>query len=225
MKIYDGTGMIAEKSQAAILPIRLQGTEYTHFSRLRNIIRLRLFPKITITIQPHTYIKVPAGLKGKDSRKYSGAILANLMTEMMFETSHYRQTLFSALLEARKIHGGGKIVVEDMERKPSSYNDLITRTIIIGKQLKKITAADENVGVLLPNTTKTLNIILGLQLYGRVPAMLNYSIGAAGMVSACATAQIKTVLTSRRFIELAKLTDEAEHLEADVKLVYLEDIA
>ena len=89
MKIYDGTGMIADKSQAAILPIRIQGAEYTYFSRLRNIIRLRLFPKITITIQPHTFIKAPAGLKGKDSRKFSGAILADLMTETMFHTSHY----------------------------------------------------------------------------------------------------------------------------------------
>jgi acyl-[acyl-carrier-protein]-phospholipid O-acyltransferase/long-chain-fatty-acid--[acyl-carrier-protein] ligase len=55
--------------------------------------------------------------------------------------------------------------------------------------------------------------------------MLNYSIGSKGMISACRTGQIKTVLTSRRFIELAKLTDEAEHLEAEVKIVYLEDIA
>ncbi len=225
MKIYDGTGMVADKSEAAILPIRIDGAEYTHFSRLRNIVRLRLFPKITIQILPHTFVSPPPELRGKNRRKYSGHILADIMTEMMFATSHYRQTVFASLLEARKIHGGKHTVAKDLERIPLSYDTLITRTIAIGNALRKISVEGENVGVFLPNSTKTLSIILGLQLYGRVPAMLNYSTGSAGMVSACSTAQIKTVLTSRRFIELGKLTEEAGHLSEQVKLVYLEDLA
>jgi len=225
MKIYDGTGMVADKSEAAILPVRIEGAEYTHFSRLRNIVRLRLFPKITIQILPHTFVSPPPELRGKNRRKYSGHILADIMTEMMFATSHYRQTVFASLLEARKIHGGKHTVANDLERIPLSYDNLITRTIVIGNALKKTTVEGENVGVFLPNSTKTLSVILGLQLYGRVPAMLNYSTGSAGMVSACNTAQVKTVLTSRRFIELGKLSAEAEHLGEQVKLVYLEDLA
>ncbi|HEY8219213.1 MAG TPA: AMP-binding protein [Methylobacter sp.] len=225
MKIYDGTGMVADKSEAAILPVRIEGAEYTHFSRLRNIVRLRLFPKITIQILPHTFVSHPQGLTGKNRRKYSGHILADIMTEMMFSTSHYRQTIFASLLEARKIHGGKHRVANDMERKPLSYDDLITRSIIIGNALKKASVEGENVGVFLPNSTKTLAVILGLQLYGRVPTMLNFSTGSAGMISACNTAQVKTVLTSRRFIEMGKLTEDAEHLGEQVKLVYLEDLA
>jgi len=225
MKIYDGTGMVADKSEAAILPVRIEGAEYTHFSRLRNIVRLRLFPKITIQILPHTFVTHPEGLTGKNRRKYSGHVLADIMTEMMFATSHYRQTIFASLLEARKIHGGKHRVANDMERKPLCYDDLITRSIIIGNVLKKTTAERENVGVFLPNSTKTLAVILGLQLYGRVPTMLNFSTGSAGMISACNTAQVKTVLTSRRFIEMAKLNDDAEHLGEQVQLVYLEDLA
>ncbi len=225
MKIYDGTGMVADKSAAAILPVRIDGAEYTHFSKLRNIVRLRLFPKITIQILPHTYVSPPQGLTGKSRRKYSGHVLADIMTEMMFATSHYRQTVFASLLEARKIHGGKHIVANDLDRVPLSYDNLITRVIAIGNALKGMTSEGENVGVFLPNTTKTLSVVLGLQLYGRVPAMLNYSTGSAGMVSACGIALVKTVLTSRRFIELGKLSGEAEHLAEQVKLVYLEDVA
>ena len=225
MKIYDGTGMVADKSEAMILPIRIEGAEYTHFSRLRNIVRLRLFPKITIQILPPTHINAPATLKGRTRRKFSGHVLADIMTDMMFATSHYRQTLFSGLLEARKIHGGSHTVVEDLERKPLSYDTLITRTICIGDVLKTITEKDENVGVLLPNSTKTLCVVLGLQLYGRIPAMLNYSTGSAGMLSACNTALVKTVLTSRRFLEQGKLQNEAAQLAQKVKLIYLEDLA
>jgi acyl-[acyl-carrier-protein]-phospholipid O-acyltransferase/long-chain-fatty-acid--[acyl-carrier-protein] ligase len=65
MKIYDGPGMVADKSGATILPIRIDGAEYTHFSRLRNIIRLRLFPKITIQILPPAHISAPPSLKGR----------------------------------------------------------------------------------------------------------------------------------------------------------------
>ena len=225
MKIYDGTGMVADKSGASILPVRINGAEYTPFSRLRNIVRLRWFPKITIQILPPTKIEVDKTLAGKLRRKHCGHILAEIMSEMIFETGNYKQTLFSALLEARTIHGGKHTVAEDLERKPLSYNALITRTIAIGNALKKITEAEENIGVFLPNSVKTLNVILGLQLFGRVPAMLNYSTGSNGMLSACKTAEIKTVLTSRRFIELGKLTDEAEALEKNVNLVYLEDLA
>ena len=225
MKIYDGTGMVADKSGAAILPIRIEGAQYTHFSKLRNIVRLRLFPKITIKILPPTHINAHKELSGKNRRKYSGHVLADMMTEMMFATSHYRQTIFSGLLEARNIHGGKHTVAEDLERTPLSYDNLITRTIAIGNALKKITEAQEHVGVFLPNSTKTLCVVLGLQLHGRIPAMLNYSTGAAGMLSACQTAKIKTVLTSRRFIELGKLSEEADYLAKQTQMVYLEDLA
>ncbi len=225
MKIYDGTGMVADKSGASILPVRIHGAEYTHFSKLRNIVRLRWFPKITIKILPHTIITAKQELRGKSRRKYCGHILTDLMGEMIFSTSHYKQTLFSGLLEARKIHGGKHTVAEDLERQPLSYNALITRTIAIGNALRAITHAAENVGVFLPNSTKTLNVVLGLQLYGRVPAMLNYSTGSKGMTSACKTAEIKTVLTSRRFIDLAKLSEDADTLAKNVNLVYLEDLA
>jgi acyl-[acyl-carrier-protein]-phospholipid O-acyltransferase/long-chain-fatty-acid--[acyl-carrier-protein] ligase len=224
MKIYDGTGMVADKSGASILPVRIHGSEYTHFSRLRNIVRLRLFPKITIQILPHTIITADPEIKGKSRRKYCGHVLTELMSEMIFATSHYQQTLFSALLEARTIHGGKHVVTEDMDREPLTYNTLITRTIAIANALINITQEKENVGIYLPNSTKTLNIVLGLQLHGRVPAMLNFSTGSSGMASACKTAQVKTVLTSRRFIEMGKLGDDAEKLAEQVNLVYLEDL-
>lgn len=225
MKIYDGTGMVADKSDAMILPIQITGAKYTLFSKLRGIVQLRWFPKITLTILPPTHIHARKELTGKNRRKSSGHILADLMAEMQFAASGTRQTIFSNLLDARCIHGGKHIVAEDLERSPISYDALITRTLIIGNALKKITAKNENVGVMLPNSTKTLFVLLGLQYAERVPAMLNFSTGAAGMISACQTAQIKTVLSSRKFIELAHLENDIAALSEKVNVVYLEDLA
>ncbi len=225
MKIYDGTGMVADKSGATLLPIRIDGAQHSHFSKLRGIYRQHWFPRITIHILPPTRIETHGDISGKARRKHSGHILADIMTDMMFSTSHYRQTIFSALLEARRAHGGKHTVAEDMERSPWSYDALIARSIIVGKLIKSITQPGENVGLLLPNACKTVSVILGLQLYKRTPAMLNYTLGAAGMSSTCRTGQINIVLTSRKFIELAHLDNEAAVLAKHVKLVYLEDMA
>jgi acyl-[acyl-carrier-protein]-phospholipid O-acyltransferase / long-chain-fatty-acid--[acyl-carrier-protein] ligase len=225
MKVYDGTGMVADKTQATILPIRIAGAQYTYFSKLHKIVRLRLFPQISIHISTPTRISAPENLKGKERRAYCGHLLADIMSTMMFETSHYRQPIFSSLLNARKIHGGQHIIVEDLDRSTLSYNNLITRSIALGHELSNITIPGENVGVFLPNSYKTLLSILGLQLHGRVPAMLNYSMGAANIVSACQTAKVKTIITSRRFIELGRLQEEAKQLEKHGSLIFLEDLA
>lgn len=225
MKIYDGTGMVADKSKATILPIRISGAQYTHFSKLQRIVRLRLFPKITIHISTPTHISAPDNLKGKSRREYCGHLLADIMTKMMFDTSPYRQTIFSSLLESRKIHGGRHRITDDLDRNRLSYNNLITRSIVLGQAFKNMTELGDNVGIFLPNSSTTLITILGLQLYGRVPAMLNYSLGSVSVLSACQTAQIKIVLTSHRFITLGNLTDEAEQLSKQCVLIYLEDLA
>jgi len=224
MKIYDGTGMIANKTQAAVLPIRLAGSQYSYFSRLKKTHRLKLFPKITIHIQPHSFITPPSNLKGRARHTYSSQQITALMTRMMFASSRYQQTIFSSLLEARRRHGGRHLIVEDNDRQPLNYNALITRTFIVGNLLKKLTNETEKTGILLPNSTKTLNVILGLQLYNRIPAMINFSMGSAGMVSVCKTAMIKTVVTSRRFISLANLEADLETLRSSVQIIFLEDL-
>jgi acyl-[acyl-carrier-protein]-phospholipid O-acyltransferase/long-chain-fatty-acid--[acyl-carrier-protein] ligase len=144
---------------------------------------------------------------------------------MQFMASKTQQTLFASLLDARDIHGGNHEVAEDLERIPLSYNALITRSLIIGNALKNMTETDENIGLLLPNSSKTLCVLLGLSIHQRVPAMLNYSTGSAGMIAACQIANVKTVLSSRRFIELAHLENEATLLKEHVNILYLEELA
>lgn len=225
MKIYDGAGLVADKADAMVLPVRLDGAQYTPFSRMRGVLRLRWFPKITINLLPPRRLDAPDDLRGDERRKHLGTQLEDLMTEMVFATTSHRSTLFSALLDARKIHGGGRLVLEDMQRKPWSYNNLIARTLILGDVLAGLTIEGEVVGLLLPSVNSTVAVLLGLQLRRRIPALLNYSAGVRAMQSACSAARVHTVVTSRRFVEVAKLEADATMLGEHVKLVYLEDLA
>lgn len=226
MKVYEGPGMIADKSGAMVLPIRIDGAQYTPFSRLRGKVRLRWFPKITLTILPPRHMQLPDELKGRKRRAAAGLHLYDVMKEMLFETSDTQKTLFQSLLDARAIHGGSHKIVDDVQRQPLSLDALILRSIILGGAIARRCAKGENVGVLLPNMVATITTFFGLQAYGRVPAMLNFSMGSLSVLSACRTAAIKTVLTSHKFIATAKLEETANALtEAGVELIYLEDMA
>ena len=69
MKIYEGPGTIADLAQAQILPVRIQGAQYTPFSRLKGKLRLRWFPKITITPFSQPNLQSAQALHGRhDSR-------------------------------------------------------------------------------------------------------------------------------------------------------------
>ncbi len=225
MKIYDGPGLVADKSGATVLPVRIDGAQYTPFSRMRGRVRLRWFPKITLTILPGRKLAPPKEVRGRARRKAAGRMLSELMTETVFETSNYRRTLFDALLDARRIHGGNHHVIEDTERRPASYNRLIAASFALGTQLARATKPGERVGLLLPSANATLMTFMGLQAYGRVPAMLNFTVGAKGMRSACQTATLRTVITSRRFVEAGKLEETVAQLGQQVRIIYLEDLA
>jgi len=224
MKVYEGPGMIADKADAMILPVRLDGVQHTPFSRLKGKVPLRKFPKITITILPPQKFEIAPDIKGRKRRAEAGMKLYKVMEEMMFITGDREQTLYQALLRARYINGDDAIIAEDIERKPMKFKRLIQGSLVLGHKIAAFTEKGENVGLMLPNSTGALTTFFALQAFGRVPAMLNFSVGSQAMASACQTAKVKTVLTSRRFIELGRLTDLIDEISKHAGIVYLEDI-
>ena len=225
MKVYDGPASIANLAGAPLLPIRISGAQYTFFSRLKGIVRLRWFPKITITILEPERVEAPRDIRGSALRTRLSSQLYDIMSRMMFETSNAKQTLFSALLDARSIHRGKTHILEDIKFEPMSYNRLVTGSFVLGKRLAQATPGEKHVALLLPNASAAIAAFFGLHAYGRVPAMLNFSAGAKNMLAACTAAEIKTVVTSRAFIDAGNLEAEVEALAAQTNVVYLEDIA
>ena len=224
MKIYNGPGLVADRSDATVLPIRIDGAQYTPFSRLRGRVRLRWFPKISLTILPARKISAPDEVRGRERRKYAGKALTDIMTDMMFATGNPHRTLFESVLDAQRIHGSNHLVVEDIERQPMTYRQILTRAFIVGNKIHEYHEHGEYVGIFLPNSTGTMSVFLGLQIYGQVPAMLNFTAGARGMLQACETARIKTVYTSRRFIQAGRLQSTVDQLATKVNIIYLDDL-
>ena len=226
MKVYDGAGLIADKSGAMVVPVKIDGPERTIFSRLkRDQVRRAWWPKVTVTIMPPVRLHVDPELKGKNRRRAAGAALYDIMSDLVFETADIERGVFSALIEAGQLHGWRRTALEDPVTGTMSYARLVMGANILGRKLQALLPdAKKPVGLMLPNANGAAVTFFALASAGRVPAMINFSAGPAAVLSACRAAQVDTILTSRAFIEKGRLGSLIEGIEGTVRLIYLEDV-
>jgi acyl-[acyl-carrier-protein]-phospholipid O-acyltransferase/long-chain-fatty-acid--[acyl-carrier-protein] ligase len=224
MKVYEGPGAIAQMANARVLPVRIDGAQYSVFSRMRGKVRLKWFPKVMLTFLPPVKFDAPDGMRGVALRQHQADRLYDVMTDMVFRTSNIDQPMFEALLDARATHGGKHQIVEDIQRNPVTYDRLVLGSFILGRRIAAAVPGQKHVALLLPNAAGTLVTIFGLHAFGRVPAMLNFSTGAVNMAAACVAAQVSTIVTSRRFIEAGEMEETLRLLAENRKVIYLEDV-
>ena len=225
MKIYDGAAMIADKSDAMIVPARIDGAESTIFSRLKSSqVHRRLFPKITVTILEPVKLKLDPALKGRRRRQAAGAALYDIMSDLMYRSTPTDRTLSEALIEAATVHGVNWLAIEDPISGQLTYKKLLTAIAVLGRKLMPLAAEGKALGVMLPTSNGGVVTTFAVLSAGRVPAMINFSSGAANIRGACRAAEINTILTSRAFVEKGRLDHVVAQLAADLRIVYLEDI-
>ena len=225
MKVYDGAGLIADKTQAFVVPVRIDGLEQTPFSRLsRDQVRRRWFPRVKVTILEPKKLEVAPDLKGKRRRQAAGAALYQIMSDLVYRTSETGETVVEAVIAAAEKHGPGRVAVEDPVTGELTYKRLLIGAAVLGRKLMGLAKEGEAVGLMLPNANGAAVTLLGLMSAGRVPAMINFTAGATNILAACKAAEIKTIVTSRAFIEKGRLDALIEALKAEVAIVYLEDV-
>ena len=141
-----------------------------------------------------------------------------------FDSAEAQSTIFDTLIAASRKHGLKKPILEDQERNPLSYLDLIRASFALGRKIAAFTQKGERVGVMLPSSSGGVVTFFALHAFGRVPTMLNFTAGIRNLKAACELAGVKTVLTSHRFVEQGKLHDLVDALETLTNVVYLEDV-
>jgi acyl-[acyl-carrier-protein]-phospholipid O-acyltransferase/long-chain-fatty-acid--[acyl-carrier-protein] ligase len=147
-----------------------------------------------------------------------------MLLSVSFEAHRAKISVFDALVEARQTFGAKKPILEDQERNPLSYTDLIRAAFALGRKIAAFTKPGDRVGVMLPASSASVVTFFALHAFGRVPAMLNFTAGIRNLKAACELAGIKRVLTSHRFVEQGKLHDLVDALETLTTVTYLEDV-
>ncbi|MBV9426858.1 MAG: AMP-binding protein, partial [Bradyrhizobiaceae bacterium] len=225
MKVYDGVGLIADKTGALVVPVRIDGLEATPFSRLAHTqVRRRWFPKVVVTILEPVKLTVDAALVGRHRRQAAGAALYEVMSDLVFRTTSTERTVLEAVIEAATVHGPHRTAVEDPVTGALSYKRLLIGAAVVGRKLMPRAAEGKAIGVMLPNANGAAVAILGLMSAGRVPAMINFTAGASNILAACRAAEVMTIVTSRAFIEKGKLGPLVTQLQTRAEIVYLEDV-
>ena len=220
MKLYDVPALVAARTAVQIVPVHIDGVAQSRFGGTGA--HRQLVGRVRLTIGRAAQVTAATGLPARERRRRAARDLLKIMQRLDVD-ARAPTTLFDALLAAAATHGAGLRVLEDSTGAEYSYGRLLRTSIGLGWLASRLSAEREVVGVLLPNLGVTVCAVFGLTAYRRVPAMLNYSAGPGALAAACRAAAIKTVISSRSFIDSARLHHLLPALER-VRLVYLEDL-
>lgn len=225
MKVYDGAAMVADKTSSMVVPVRIEGLEKSYFSRLTaQHVRRRLFPKVKVTILEPVKLEVAQELRGRQRRAAAGSALYQVMSDLVFRTQDIGKTVLEKIIETANERGMKELAVQDPVAGSLSYGKLLTAAAVLGEKFEHLYAGQQTLGIMLPNANGACAALLGVMSAGKVPAMINFTAGAANILSACKAAEVRTVLTSRAFVEQAKLGPVVQEIGRSVDIVWLDDL-
>jgi acyl-[acyl-carrier-protein]-phospholipid O-acyltransferase/long-chain-fatty-acid--[acyl-carrier-protein] ligase len=221
MKVYPVPALAALRSGAEIFPVHIaypvpgmgQPRRVPFLTRVRSGVTLHVLAARRID-------SVPAG-SARRRRALATLRLTTIMRDAALEANAFKP-LFECFIDACAAHGRNTAIMEDAQGA-HTYGEILRASMALGRLLKRVTGDKERVGVLLPNVPVTVEVVLGLSATGRVAVMFNYSGGTTAVRVARSAAGVRTVVTSRRFIEQARLQPLLEALAGCV-IVYLEDL-
>ncbi|MCX6896610.1 MAG: AMP-binding protein [Verrucomicrobia bacterium] len=111
-----------------------------------------------------------------------------------------------------------RFAMADAQTAKVTFSAALVRTVFLARRLKKIWANQKMVGLLLPPSVPGALVNWAALLCGKVPVNLNYTLADDALASCARQCELKTVVTSRAFLEKVKLKVPGE-------VFYLEDLA
>ena len=113
-----------------------------------------------------------------------------------------------------------RFAMADQNRPRVSALQALIGSIVLARTLRPYWEGQDQVGVLLPPTVAGALVNVAAPLCGKTIANLNYTVGKSGLEAAVRLAGLRTIVTSRTFIEKAKL-----ELPHGPSVIWLEDVA
>lgn len=225
IRLFRAVARIAMQADARIVPIFVGGARHLPFSLTPAAQAPRSwFPRLLITaLAPMTMAEL------LERAGYSQTTTANALFDRFAEAriaaTDPDRSVFLAIRDAADRYGASRPIVEDVISGTLSYRRLLTGARVLGRRFEAMTAPGEAVGVLLPNANGAVLSMLGLLSAARVAAMINYTAGPANVAAAVGTAAIRTIVSTRAFVEKADLAGVVAAAErAGASMVWLEDL-
>jgi acyl-[acyl-carrier-protein]-phospholipid O-acyltransferase/long-chain-fatty-acid--[acyl-carrier-protein] ligase len=223
MKLFDGTGFLLHKTSAKVITCYLRGANRLPLCPHPGW--RRWFPTVTAHFSALLTPPKLEHLSNVKARTQMTDWLRNQMTEHQFqvEMEFGPKDVLSAIVQAAR-RDPKQIALEDASRQPLTFRRLLVGADVLAQPLQDILLPNaERVGILLPNVNALPVLLLSLWHLGRTPAILNFSTGTATMLACAQLAGLKQIITSRAFLERARL-QVGPLTEAGIQFIYLEDV-
>jgi acyl-[acyl-carrier-protein]-phospholipid O-acyltransferase/long-chain-fatty-acid--[acyl-carrier-protein] ligase len=223
MKLFDGTGFLIFKTRPKVITAYLRGARRLPFSR--NPEAKRWFPRLSVHFSPVLSPPKLGHVSATEGRRRLTDWLRGQMVRQQFETEQEfgAATVPAAILGMAR-QWPGRVVVQDVSLKELTYRRLLAGADLLAARWKQWPEAETpRVGVLLPNVNAMPVALLSLWAAGKVPAVLNYSVGPAALLGCARLAGLKRIITARSFIHHLNL-DPAPFKAAGIEWVFLEEI-
>lgn len=112
----------------------------------------------------------------------------------------------------------GRLALADLRSPSVSYWRTLVAALAMAHRLKPAWEGQTNVGIMLPASMGAAVVNLAAALAGKTAVNLNFTTGRAGVESAARQAKLRTIITSREFLEKAKI-----ERPSGVALIFAED--
>ncbi len=224
MKLFEGTGFLLLKTNAKVITCYLRGARRLPYSPNPN--RKFLFPKVCAHFSDLLTAPKPEGMSMIRARQRVTRWVYDTMVRQQFECDFAASpdSVLGFIVETARQFPTND-VLQDVSRKRLTLRRLLAGAAALAEQWPARLSAEkgECVGVLLPNSNAVPATLLSLWSVSKVPAIFNFSTGIPTMLACAKLAGVKNIITSKLFLERAKLNLQPM-TDAGVNIIYLEDV-
>jgi acyl-[acyl-carrier-protein]-phospholipid O-acyltransferase/long-chain-fatty-acid--[acyl-carrier-protein] ligase len=208
-----GFERIMKDVEAPIIPVALDGVWGSVFSFEKGRFLWKLPRHIPCRVTVNFGKPLPHTATPFEVRQ----CVQELMAEAWEHRKAHMRPLHRAFVRSARRHSF-RMAMADATSPRVTFSAALMRTVFLARRLKQVWAGQPMVGLLLPPSVPGALVNFAALLMGKVPVNLNYTVSEATLASCIRQCRIKTVLTSRTFLDKVKL-------KVPGPVVFLEEVA
>ena len=212
MPFRRGFERIMKDVEAPIIPVALDGVWGSIFSFERGRFLWKWPRRIPHPITVNYGKAMPHTASPFEVRQ----VVQELLAETWVDRKARMKTLHRGFVRTARTRPF-RFAMADAQTPKLRFGSALMRTVFLGRRLKPIWEGQKMVGLLLPPSVPGALVNFAAMLAGKVPVNLNYTVSEATLASCIQQCDIKTVITSRAFLEKVKL-------KVPCKTMFLEEV-
>jgi acyl-[acyl-carrier-protein]-phospholipid O-acyltransferase/long-chain-fatty-acid--[acyl-carrier-protein] ligase len=208
-----GMERIIKGVDVPIIPVNLGGVWGSIFSYERG----KFFWKMPRKIPYPVSVTFGAAMAATSEVQEVRQKVQELGAEAYQHRKVHMRTLHRSFVQIARRHPF-RFAMADGHTPKLSFGGALTRTVFLARRLGPVWSDQKMVGILLPPSVGGALVNLAALLMGKVPVNLNYTASNEVLVSCAKQCGLKTVITSKAFLERV-------HIEPPAPATMLEDLA